>query len=186
MGYTHYFKQNKPVSEQQWKAFQADAEVILKHVQDNFGIVLMTNDDKTVLIDSERVNLNGDERQGLDHETFFLEKDYREFNFCKTARKPYDLAVCALLLLAHEHMKEHHDIGSDGSFEEWQEAMQLNADVLGRAYKLPERIDSSEEVQEFEQELAQQCSQKKANESVAPVETLKDIQPKKKSSRYNL
>ena len=45
MGFTHYFKQTKPVSEQQWKSFQEDAEIVLKQVQNQYGIVLMSNDD---------------------------------------------------------------------------------------------------------------------------------------------
>lgn len=180
MGYTHYFKQNKPVSNEQWKSFQEDAEIVLKQVQNQYGIVLMSNDDNGVLINSERVNLNGDESQGLDHETFFMEKDYREFNFCKTARKPYDLAVCSLLLLAHEHMKGHHDIGSDGGFEEWQEAMELNAKTLGRGYKLPSGVESSLEIEEFENGLTQKYAKK-----IQPaVEVSKET--KKKGSRYNL
>ena len=160
MGYTHYFKQNKPVSDQQWTAFGKDAKVVLEHIQNKLGIVLVSNDSNVAIIDSERVNLNGDDTCDLDHETFYLAKDYREFNFCKTARKPYDLAVCSLLLLAHEHMPVHHDIGSDGDFAEWQDAMELNAKIFGYAYKLPTGIDSSDEVQEFENELANRNSEK--------------------------
>lgn len=169
MGYTHYFKQNKPVSDEQWNAFEKDAKVVIDHVQNKLGIVLISNDSNGVIINNERINLNGDESRDLDHETFFLEKDYKEFNFCKTARKPYDLAVCSLLLLAHEHMNGHHDIGSDGNFDEWQDAMELNAKLFGYAYKLPTKIDSSDNVQKFENELSEQYPKK--------VE---------KNSRYNL
>lgn len=160
MGYTHYFKQNKPVSDQQWEAFEKDAKVIIDHVQNKLGIVLISNDSNGVIINNERINLNGDESRNLEHETFYLEKDYKEFNFCKTARKPYDIAVCSLLLLAHEHMPEHHEIGSDGSLTEWQEAMQLNAEIFGYAYKLPRGVDSSEKVEEFEKDLHSQYSKK--------------------------
>ena len=34
----------------------------------------------------------------LSHETFALNVGENEWNFCKTARKPYDLAVCMILL----------------------------------------------------------------------------------------
>lgn len=183
MGYTHYFKQNKPVSDEQWNAFEKDAKVVLEHIQKNLGIVLTSNDSNGVIINSQRVNLNGDDSCDLDHETFYLEKDYRDFNFCKTARKPYDLAVCSLLLLAHEHMPNHHDIRSDGSFEEWQEAMELNAKLLGRAYKLPEGVDSSEEIRLFEEELEHSVVKKS---QTSQSEIKKDISPKKKSSRFNL
>lgn len=183
MGFTHYFKQNKPVSDQQWQAFKQDAQVVIDHAQKNLKIVLMSNDSNGVLLNDERVNLNGDERYDLDHETFYLEKDYRDFNFCKTARKPYDLVVCSLLLLAHEHMPNHHDIDSDGSFDEWQDAMELNAKLFGRAYKLPEGVDSSDEVREYEQELATKYAKTvKTTENKPAI----DIHKNKKNSRYNL
>lgn len=181
MGYTHYFKQNKPVSDQQWDAFEKDAKVVLDHVQNRLGIVLKSDDSNGILLNNNRVNLNGDEARGLDHETFYLAKDYRDFNFCKTAQKPYDLAVCSLLLLANEHMHGHHEIGSDGNFEDWKEAMELNAELFGRAYLLPRGVDSSDEVAEFEEDLSSRFSEVKASEP----DTKKDI-TKKKSSRYNL
>lgn len=183
MGYTHYFKQNKPVSNEQWEAFEKDAKIVIDYVQKNLGVVLTSDDSNGIILNSERINLNGDSSCDLDHETFYLTKDYREFNFCKTARKPYDIAVCSLLLLAHEHMPNHHDIGSDGGFEEWQESMELNANLFGRAYKLPEGVDSSDEVHEFEEELAHNCA-KKAQTSQPEVK--KEITPKKKGSRFNL
>lgn len=40
------------------------------------------------------------------------------FNFCKTARKPYDLAVTLVLLAAHEVASGALDIGSDGDWDE--------------------------------------------------------------------
>lgn len=178
MGYTHYFKQEKPVNDQQWKSFQKDAEIMLKEIQ-SMGIVLMSNDENDVLINNERVNLNGDESCGLDHETFYMDKDYRRFNFCKTARKPYDLAVCSLLLLANEHMPEHHDIGSDGDFEDWKEAMELNAEILGYGFKLPSKISGKEDANQFEEELAEKYT-KKEND------TIKTESKPKKNTRYNL
>lgn len=157
MGYTHYFQQKKPVNDEQWAAFQHDAEILLNYIKKETDIVLESNDDNGILINDQRVNLNGDSSCDLDHETFYLEKDYRDFNFCKTARKPYDLVVCALLLLAHKHMPQHHDIGSDGSLAEWKEAMRLNAKLFNDAYHLPREVESSLEVEELEKELKNIC-----------------------------
>jgi len=43
------------------------------------------------------------------------------WSFCKTARKPYDLVVCAVLLRAHHHMPSCFAIGSDGVWDvEWR------------------------------------------------------------------
>lgn len=148
MGYTHYFQQNKPVTDKQWSEFKKDATVALKKIKKR-GIVLVSNDESGVIINNERVNLNGDEKEGLDHETFYLTKDYPRFNFCKTARKPYDLAVCSLLLLANEHMPGHHDISSDGDPEDWQEALEFNEEIFKRPFKLPAGVESVQESEQF-------------------------------------
>ncbi len=148
MGYTHYFKQNKPVTDEQWAAFTKDAKVALKAIKKR-GIVLISNDESGVIINNERINLNGDEENGLDHETFYMTKDYPRFNFCKTARKPYDLAVCSLLLLANEHMPGHHDIGSDGDSDDWKEALEFNEEIFGRPFKFPVGIERVQEPEEF-------------------------------------
>lgn len=180
MGYTHYFKQSKPVADKQWEAFEKDAKMLIEHAPKYLGIVLTSNDSNGVIINAERINMNGDSERGLDHETFYMEKDYKDFNFCKTNHKPYDLIVCSLLLLANEHMPNHHDIGSDGGFEDWKESMELNAKLFGRAFKLPKSVDSSEEADLFEQELTQRYVKT----------TTKDIYEDKKSvgkgSRFNL
>lgn len=179
MGYTHYFKQSKPVSDKQWEAFEKDAKILLEYAPKHLGIILVSNDSNGIILNSERINMNGDPDRNLDHETFYMDKDYKEFNFCKTNQKPYDLIVCSLLLLAHEHMPNHHDICSDGNFEDWQESMEINACLFGRAFKLPKSVESSEEVDLFEKELSQKY-----------VKTTKAIYEDKKSvgkgSRFNL
>lgn len=154
MGYTHYFTLKKTVSNQQWDNFKKDANIIIEHIQNHMGIVLKTNDNNGIILNNERLNLNGDDTCDLDYETFLLDKYYPHFNFCKTGQRPYDLAVCSLLLLAHEHMPYHYDISSDGGFEDWKDAMKLNAEILGHGYKLPEGIDSSEDLRKFEEELS--------------------------------
>ena len=80
----------------------------------------------------------------LSHETFCLERvtditgfTQRDddngliFNFCKTARKPYDIAVCSALIIAKKHFGESIMISSDGDNEEWQESKALCQEILG-------------------------------------------------------
>lgn len=56
------------------------------------------------IIDMNRIWLNGDGSRGLDHETYSLiSGEAPEFDFCKTAQKPYDLVVNALLRIAKEY-----------------------------------------------------------------------------------
>jgi hypothetical protein len=58
------------------------------------------------------------------------------FNFCKTALKPYDAAVCACLMVARDHFPAAVlEIASDGDWsgDEWQGGKELYWQVLGRS-----------------------------------------------------
>jgi hypothetical protein len=70
-----------------------------------------------------------------DYESFCMPK-YRDgdcFNFCKTARKPYDLAVC-LALLRMAAIVPGFSFDSDGSLSrepEWRKAKTAYAKIFG-------------------------------------------------------
>ena len=57
-----------------------------------------------IIIDQTKLKneivFNGNPKNEQDHETFYINKQnvYDGFNFCKTARKPYDLAVLAFII----------------------------------------------------------------------------------------
>jgi len=53
------------------------------------------------------------------------------FEFCKTAFKPYDLAVIALLIIAKHYLKEKIVVLSDGTEEQWFDGKLLCNQVLG-------------------------------------------------------
>ena len=88
------------------------------------------------IINESQVWFNGDEKTGMDHETF----DIKWFpsggsvnGFCKTARKPYDILVC-VSLLAFKHAFDNPDVfsfSSDGDNEEWETAKNLFTRVTG-------------------------------------------------------
>jgi len=52
------------------------------------------------------------------------------FDFCKTAFKPYDLAVQVCLVIAAHHL-DAFTVTSDGSMDEWQDAIAVCQEVLG-------------------------------------------------------
>ncbi|HOW87327.1 MAG TPA: hypothetical protein PKV84_01550 [Candidatus Omnitrophota bacterium] len=54
-----------------------------------------------------------------------------QFNFCKTAYKPYDLAVTAFLVIAKHHLKEKISVHSDGETQHWADARILCEQTLG-------------------------------------------------------
>ena len=89
------------------------------------------------------VRFNGIGDEG--HETFLIHKRFdndfpqfdddgkRAFAFCKTAYKPYDLAVCCCLII-FKHWFPDMKVCSDGTMEDWQTAIDRVKDVLGKDY----------------------------------------------------
>lgn len=61
---------------------------------------------------------------------------------CKTNCRPYDLMVCATLILANHHAPGAWDINSDGYREDWEPAREFIANVTGQTMAIPENIRS--------------------------------------------
>ncbi len=53
------------------------------------------------------------------------------FEFCKTAYKPYDLAVIICLIIAKHHLKEQVLVTSDGAIDNWQDGILICQKILG-------------------------------------------------------
>jgi hypothetical protein len=88
------------------------------------------------MINESQVWFNGDEKKGLDHETFDM-KWYPEGgvtkDFCKTARKPYDILVC-FSILAFKHAFNDYKVfhfSSDGDNSDWEDAKDLFTRITG-------------------------------------------------------
>lgn len=79
------------------------------------------------IISNSEIRFNGDASKGEDHETFVLEKNGSGFQFCKTARKPYDRYVKAVLLVAKAVAPAAVEISSDGDGEAgcWDEGQRI-------------------------------------------------------------
>jgi len=145
MGYTHYWN-FKPGTLKDWEAKIADVDKIIAASKDKYELDLEGSTD-------ERIWLNGPEdARDLCHETFDMPRkaggpaqrvadapEYRSagmegFDFCKTARKPYDdVVVACLCVLAETGL----DVSSDGDGEEWEEGRALAQEVLGRPIANP-------------------------------------------------
>lgn len=134
MGYTHYFPQGKPATEQQWAKITSDFKKIVP-------LLPIQRDDRNHRpppVGHDLIFFNGKAEDG--HETMVLEPEGSGFQFCKTARKPYDKAVVALLILANHHAPGVWEISSDGDGEDWLPTLEwLNAQGLGE-FKLPAGI----------------------------------------------
>jgi len=102
MGYTNYWHQYNDFTDQEWESIKDEYEYI-KEVLENNGIIVDETTDKT------EIRFNGRKDKNEDHETFVLRKEARPYNdqkykgddvsfyFCKTAMKPYDIAVWNML-----------------------------------------------------------------------------------------
>lgn len=119
MGYTHYwkFKMNPKDCNDGSKKFAKAVKLLKKCLAKVPAEIEVETDDTTNTVKvpfvlkggngegepkftDEIVCFNGDAQKGYDHETCYLalNNDDYEFDFCKTARKPYDVAVCLTLL----------------------------------------------------------------------------------------
>lgn len=109
----------------------------------------------TPMINESQVWFNGDEKTGMSHETFNIQwfpSGGSAKDFCKTARKPYDLLVC-VSLLAFNHAIDNPDVfsfSSDGDNADWEDAKDLFTYITGsfEGEIFPEKIvDTKKNIQ---------------------------------------
>ena len=99
MGYTNFWHQHNDFTDEQWKSIKQEYDYIKEVCKD----IIVDETTKT-----NEIVFNGIGEQS--HETFVLKKDAKPFNykkdyedqdisfyFCKTAMKPYDIAVRYML-----------------------------------------------------------------------------------------
>jgi len=120
MGYTHYFELRKGEYKLSKKCLVDIKKVITKYKK---IIQYESDDNRDPIVTEELIRFNGIGKNG--HETFFIrippiESDYSKFekgflfNFCKTARKPYDIVVCEVLLILKAELQDKMKLSSDG------------------------------------------------------------------------
>jgi hypothetical protein len=145
MGYTHYWELNDAKPDDAFARLLFDTKVIIDEagqrgikIADGVG----TPGTKPELSEG-RIIFNGE--QPDDYETFFLTQKgcgcdvkYHHFNFCKTAHRPYDAVVCAVLIRAKVHYGAGIQVSSDGDWDpDWVEAAKLCIDLFGEAVSSP-------------------------------------------------
>ena len=81
------------------------------------------------------VCFNGDASKGYDHETCYLAMDSEGFDFCKTARKPYDVAVCITLICFAHYFGNDFEYSSDGNIEEGEEGWKLAQEITSKYFE---------------------------------------------------
>lgn len=137
--YTHRYPQRKAATNKQWAAIIQDVQVLLTTLPPNsesaggafknFTLLLAEGTGKIgtdpIVTDSE-IALNGvNGKVDLSHESLWLTKARNkevDADYCKTARKPYDLVVCAVLIVLQHHAPDVWSISTDGTLEDWDPA----------------------------------------------------------------
>ena len=130
MGYTHYWtkRANVTPTASQWGAFIEAAEKVLDNCADCVEVA-----------DCHFGGISFNGIGGAAHETFYLrhpEALLENFSFCKTAEKPYDTQVVAILLLLQHYCGDVYNISSDGTLEDWMTGSRL-CKVLNLSYEFP-------------------------------------------------
>lgn len=110
MGYTHYISNKPAFSDAQWKAFTKDVQKLLRET--NIPVAGPAGERGTrPLFSRDSISFNGVDEDS--HETCFVDKGPAEFEFCKTARKPYDPLVVAVFKLVRKYLPST-ELTSDG------------------------------------------------------------------------
>ena len=156
MGYTHYYNIQDITKPLMTSEIAQDIENIIMASEMPLGDGSDEPGSQPIL-EHDLVQVNGIGDEG--HETLCYPPDFewnRKFHqpeslgsdFCKTARKPYDVVVCAALLAIKHHQGDNVEIHSDGKFDdEWQPAYRLYRRATGRElppefreYERPEKL----------------------------------------------
>jgi len=145
MGFSHYWKYKTPTQDCQKEFKQVRKE--LRKVMKNLPEFSETGggyykDEPIVLkggrgtgkpiINTKEIYFNGDSSKDLDHETFYFPFNGKpfDFEFCKTARKPYDFMVCITLLSLRNNVTGF-SFSSDGDQEDWEPAVKYYEEHIG-------------------------------------------------------
>ncbi|OAL02070.1 hypothetical protein IQ06DRAFT_368552 [Phaeosphaeriaceae sp. SRC1lsM3a] len=124
MGYTHYWRVRDTTKwNEVWPAFIEDAQRIIAATE----IELIADGDNTnvqpPIVNAESgISLNG---EADPCESFIVRPDQSDRGFCKTARRPYDVVVTAILLRAAQLAGDAFSVGSDGFWDEWKAGREL-------------------------------------------------------------
>lgn len=151
MGYTSYFNYNPNAiedTEKLRKMFSKASKQIKRFANwlknGSYGIEICggLGEGKPIFNESQ-IWFNGTQKEGLDHETFNIIWSGGGKDFCKTARKPYDILVCfTLLTFAEIFPIEAFSFSSDGTMadEEWQKAKYYYETFTGKTAKIPQSM----------------------------------------------
>ncbi|QQZ64549.1 hypothetical protein JI735_34510 (plasmid) [Paenibacillus sonchi] len=140
MGYTHYWYRKQIIEEATFKRIKTDFQKLIPALSAaGVGLANGLGEGDPIITD-QRLTFNG--REAESYETFAFPQVLTlaaweqpndggyYFQFCKTAERPYDLAVMAFLIVAKYHMQQGIRVESDGNVDDWAAARELCRDQL--------------------------------------------------------
>jgi len=142
MGYTHYWTQPKDYAALEWRCICEDVALILATACGVHEVTLAWECDKPnkpPALSAKLIRFNGIGEEG--HESFYITRKRAKLESwqgsedfghacCKTAHKPYDVAVTAVLVYLAAVRGWH--VGSDGNTSEWRDGVDVARDALPR------------------------------------------------------
>lgn len=147
MGYTHYWTFKRPPTAEEVRHFSMLASTLVAHGRQAGILGDEMGEDRASTLTNTAVGFNG--LGANSHETFRISTKSSGFDFCKTARKPYDAYVCCALMVARSVWPQSVlRISSDGDWDgstygddfwpEWVEGR----DLFKRLYEHDPREDT--------------------------------------------
>lgn len=149
MGYSNYYYTKPILDKDKFKILSEELSVasgfiVGEHSSANEGDEMVTLCDGvgegSPIFNDDVICFNGDASKGHDHETFVIDRESKDdagrdglvFQFCKTARKPYDIMVQLSMLRLKHHFPETK-ISSDGDSADWKNGRKLYKKIFGTA-----------------------------------------------------
>ena len=121
MGYTHYWTLENGLESSKWETFLEGARQIIETAKDA-GIQIEDSSAGAAIF----VNGIGDGA----HEDFVITSEDTGFDCCKTAEKPYDTVVTAILIYLKSVFGNDVVIKSDGKWQDWESGVLLYETVF--------------------------------------------------------
>ena len=130
IGYTHYWENDKVLTQDERDGIEEDIRAIIAATD----VPLLDWDGllgrPSVRVGGDQcVSLNGRAEDGRETFTF---PGKSGFNFCKTAYKPYDVVVTAILIAAENRAPQAFGYNSDGEHADWEAGLELAERATGR------------------------------------------------------
>lgn len=129
MGYTHYWRMSRDFTALEWEQISGAASELIKASPTELAGGYR-HENEPPAIDKEVIYFNA-KKEDEQCEDFCLTAGCQDFEFCKTAARPYDTVVVAILAFAAKVAPSAITVSSDGDEQDWKDGLKFGAAALG-------------------------------------------------------